>query len=67
MRKEIMDVSLTYAKQRGLQMKYFVLSPTKKDIYGKASRMAIYEYAKVIGKTNKKFSEDLINWMHTLP
>jgi hypothetical protein len=68
MRKEVMDVDLRVPeKHEGLKMKYFVLNPTKKDAYGQASRMAIYEYARVISKKNKELAEDLINWMRKLP
>jgi hypothetical protein len=47
----------------GLEMKYFVLNPNKKDAYGKASRKAIIAYANEIEAKNKDLSKDLISWM----
>ncbi len=47
----------------GLQLKYFVLTPTKDNEYGEASRQAIKTYAKEILNTNLELSEDLYNWI----
>ena len=47
----------------GLVMKYFVLNPTKRGIYGKASRFAIREYAQMIRHENSKLCEDLLKWI----
>ena len=48
----------------GLMMKYFVLNPNKKDVFGKASRMAMLEYAKVIdNKKNHSFAEEIRDWV----
>ncbi len=47
----------------GLQMKYFVLSPTKDDAYGRASRGAIREYAWSIWDTNRELAVNLMNWV----
>jgi len=62
----VMDGCIQKPKE-GLNMKYFVLNPTKNTAYGLASRMAIREYAKEIQKTNKKLANDLCNWMDILP
>lgn len=48
---------------KGLVMKYFVLNPHKRSIYGKASRLAILEYARIIKVENITFGEDLENWI----
>ena len=47
----------------GLVIKYFVLNPTKRGEYGKASRYAIREYAQIIRTVNQKLSEDLLKWI----
>jgi len=47
-----------------LFMKYFVLNPNKKDIYGLASRNAMVTYARTIEEDNPKMSMDLLNWVH---
>lgn len=46
----------------GLQMKYFVLNPTKRDTYGKASRHAMMRYAEVIERENPQLAADLRAW-----
>ena len=50
----------------GLQMKYFVLNPTKKDSYGAASREAILQYANVIRHENPVLAQDLIEWERSI-
>lgn len=47
----------------GLQMKYFVLNPTKNDAYGLASRMAILAYATQIYSTNQQLATELRKWV----
>ena len=47
----------------GLQLKYFVLSPSKKDIYGEASRQAITIYSNCIKEQNPELSADLRQWV----
>lgn len=47
----------------GLCMKYFVLNPTKDNLYGRASRAAIREYAKYIQMQNFKLATDLNTWV----
>lgn len=47
----------------GLEMKYFVLNPNKRDTYGLASRKAIMAYAEVVEKKNKQLAEGLRNWV----
>ena len=60
----VMDgVILPKKVQQGLIMKYFVLNPTKKGSYGKASKAAIYEYAKFIRHKNNALATDLCKWM----
>jgi hypothetical protein len=46
----------------GLEMKYFVLKPKGKDVYAKASRMAMLEYAKVIQDENRRLYDELQEW-----
>jgi len=50
-------------KDKGLIIKYFVLNPTKKDIYGKASRQAMWQYANIIYPENKELAIDIKNWV----
>ena len=50
----------------GLQMKYFVLNPTKRDEYGKASREAMLEYARQIEEANPELASDLYQWYNDL-
>lgn len=50
----------------GLVMKYFVLSPTKRGIYGKASRLAIKEYARIVKSENYEFAWDLDKWIRDI-
>lgn len=47
----------------GLEMKYFVLNPYKRDAYGRASNQAIRIYAQTIASTNQDLANDLIDWM----
>jgi len=47
----------------GLQMKYFVLNPTKRGEFGKASRYAVLEYARIIEKTDANLAADLRAWV----
>ncbi len=49
--------------KKGLMMKYFVLSPLKDDVYGKASRAACRVYAKTIRRDNPDFSMELERWI----
>jgi hypothetical protein len=46
----------------GLKLKYFVLNPTKDDVYGKASRAALMAYATAIEGTNRELAYDLRLW-----
>lgn len=46
----------------GLYMKYFVLTPTKSNAYGRASRMALYAYADAIKSENQQLAYDIIGW-----
>jgi hypothetical protein len=50
-------------KMEGLMMKYFVLKPKGNDIYAKASREAMKEYAFIIKNENRQFADDIINWV----
>lgn len=50
---------------KGLIMKYFVLKPSGKDIYGKASRAACEAYAKEIKDHNPELYHDLMQWVNT--
>ena len=50
----------------GLQMKYFVLNPTKQDSYGEASREALLAYANAIKDTNPALSLDLDLWLYNI-
>lgn len=50
----------------GLELRYFVLSPNKEDIYGHASREAMRAYAEIIRYENPRFSEDLDNWVYRI-
>lgn len=47
----------------GLVMKYFVVNPNKLGPYGKASREAMYTYARSIEEENPKLSTDLLGWL----
>jgi len=49
-----------------LKLKYFVLSPTKDDPYGEASRFALYEYAKAISHVDTKLSDDILEWLNSI-
>jgi hypothetical protein len=49
----------------GLFMKYFVANPkskTQDDIYAKASRNAMREYADTIRKDDPGFADELVKW-----
>ena len=46
----------------GLLMKYFVLNPTKRGPYGRASRAALLRYAQVIGRQNPQLEKELKDW-----
>jgi hypothetical protein len=49
---------------KGLQLKYFVLSPHSTDYdHGKASRRAMISYAREINKTNPQLAEDIRRWV----
>lgn len=50
----------------GLLMKYFVLNPSKKDAYGKASRKAMKAYAVSIFDENEELAKDLVRWIESL-
>ena len=47
----------------GLEMKYFVLTPTKDNIYGDASRDALLMYADQIAQVNPELAKDLREWV----
>ena len=47
-----------------LEMKYFVLKPRGNNIYARASRCAMIEYASVIEDENPSFAEDIKRWVH---
>ena len=47
---------------RGLQMKYFVLNPLKRNAYGRASLAALEAYENSIRSTNMPLAEDLRLW-----
>ena len=53
-------------KLTGLTMKYFVLTPTKKNKYGKASRDAMLAYAESIRPANPKLSRALVAWVRRI-
>ena len=46
----------------GLKMKYFVLKPSLKNAYGKASMKALETYEIEIASTNPRLAEDLRMW-----
>jgi len=46
----------------GLQMKYFVLKPSGNDVYAKASRAAMRQYAAIIREENRELSVELQTW-----
>jgi hypothetical protein len=47
----------------GLEMKYFVLNPTKDNPFGNASRRALSTFALVIREENPKLAADLEVWI----
>lgn len=46
----------------GLKMKYFVLKPNGDDVYARASRAAMRQYASVIAEENQQFADELQEW-----
>ena len=50
----------------GLRMKYFVLNPTKRDTYGKASRNALFAYADTVQDENTQLADDIRLWVGRL-
>lgn len=50
----------------GLQLKYFVLNPTKEDAYGRASQEALVAYANAIRETNPILASDIMGWVNKL-
>ncbi len=50
----------------GLLMKYFVLNPSKKDAYGKASLKAMKAYAMAIFEENEELARDLVKWVESI-
>lgn len=49
----------------GLFMKYFVLNPSMKDAYGRASLKAMKAYAVSIFDENEDMAKDLIKWVES--
>lgn len=47
----------------GLELRYFVLNPTKRDEYGAASRKAMQVYAEEIEGLNVQLAIDLREWI----
>lgn len=48
----------------GLQLRYFVLSPTSKDVaHAHASRAAMLHFADVIESSNPKWAADVRKWV----
>ena len=50
----------------GLEMKYFVLNPTKENAYGHASQIAILSYAEAIESSNPLLAKELRTWIKRL-
>lgn len=50
----------------GLQMKYFILHPTKDSPYGSAPRAAMRAYAAAIDREDPRLSQDLIAWVERI-
>jgi hypothetical protein len=46
----------------GLEMKYFVLKPKGDDLYARASRAAMRQYAKLIQEDNATLANELREW-----
>ncbi len=46
----------------GLEMKYFVLKPKGDDVYAKASRAAMRQYASLIREENEELCAELLAW-----
>lgn len=52
------------SEEKGLQIKYFVLSPGSKDYrHATASREAMRAYAKAIEKTDSQRAKEIILWV----
>lgn len=49
--------------RKGLLFKYFVLSPTKNDAHGVASREAVERYAESIEVTDPLLAQELTAWL----
>ena len=45
-----------------LRMKYFVLKPSGKNEYGRASRSAMRMYAREIQNTDPQLAQELLDW-----
>lgn len=52
--------------RKGLQMKYFVLTPTKNNAFGFASRAALRHYADCIHPTDPVLAKDLDRWVDNI-
>ncbi len=50
--------------EEGLFLKYFVLKPKGSDIYAKASRNAMLDYARTIEVANPNFAEEIRSWAY---
>ena len=50
----------------GLQLKYFVLNPTKNDAFGEASRAAMDTFAATIRSTNPQLAADISSWVGSI-
>lgn len=68
--KGLVQKYLVFKKEDGRWMEKespcFVLSPAKRDQYGKASRVALVAYAETIRGVNPKLAEDLTTWVDHL-
>lgn len=53
-------------RHQGLQMKYFVLTPTKANEYGAASRAALKHYADIIEPENPQLADELRRWVYEI-
>ena len=50
----------------GLKLKYFVLKPEGDNMYARASREAMREYAFIIDPTNQALADDLRAWLSSV-
>ena len=50
----------------GLQLNYFVLTPTKDSAFGFASRAALRHYADCIEMTDRELAKDLNRWVDNI-